>query len=199
VVSVSAAISGLTPGTSYSLKLKATNGNGTTESTTTGFTTTGTAPGGGSGNGNVGNGEPTIISPAPGGGGVLGNKAVSPAVTLSGGPTAVSKLGAFVLKLHCATGATSCSGTITLKTSKAIAAKKGKKPAILTLATGSFSLSGGQLKSLTLHLSSTARTVLARTHVLSALATIVARNVAAETATTKASFSLHPAKAAKKH
>jgi hypothetical protein len=199
VVSVSAAISGLTPGTSYSLKLKATNGNGTTESTTTGFTTTGTAPGGGSGNGNVGNGEPAIISPAPGGGGVLGNKAVSPAVTLSGGPTAVSKLGAFVLKLHCATGATSCSGTITLKTSKAIAAKKGKRPAILTLATGSFSLSGGQLKSLTLHLSSTPRTVLARTHVLSALATIVARNVAAETATTKASFSLHPAKAAKKH
>jgi trimeric autotransporter adhesin len=197
-VSVSGALSGLTPGTSYSVKLTATNGNGTTESKTITFTTAGTAPGGGGG-GVVGGVETSIITPAPGGGGVLGNKAVSPVVTLSGSPSAVSKIGAFALKLHCATGATSCNGTITLKTSKAIAAKKGKKPAVLTLATGSFSLSGGQLKSLTLHLSSTARTVLARTHVLGALAMIVARDAAAETATTKATFSLHPAKAAKKH
>jgi hypothetical protein len=199
-VSVSGALSGLTAGTSYSVKLTATNGNGTTESKTITFTTAGTAPGGGGGGGGVAGGvETSIITPAPGGGGVLGNKAVSPVVTLSGSPSAVSKIGAFALKLHCATGATSCNGTITLKTSRAIAAKKGKKPAILTLATGSFTLAGGQLKSLTLHLSSTARTVLARTHALSALATIVARDAAAETATTKAGFSLHPAKAAKKH
>jgi hypothetical protein len=198
-VSVSATISGLTAGTSYSVKLTATNGNGTNFSATIPFSTTGTAPGSGSGNGNVGGGESSIISQPPGGGGVLGNKAVSPVVTLSGGPSSVSKLGAFALKLHCATGATGCTGTITLKTSKAVAAKKGKKPAILTLATGSFSLSGGQLKSLTLHLSGAARTVLARAHALSALATIVARDTAAETATTKASFSLHPAKAVKKH
>ena len=204
-VSVTAAISGLSAGTSYSVKLAATNGHGATVSTTVTFTTAGTPPGGGGGvgvggGGGVGGGEMSLITPPPGGGGgVLGNKAVSPVVTLSGTPTAVSKVGAFALKLHCATGATSCTGTITLKTSKAIAAAKKKKPTILTLAIGSFSLSGGQLESLTLHLSSTARAVLARTHVLSTLATIVARDATAETATTKASFSLHPAKAAKKH
>jgi hypothetical protein len=200
-VSVSAAISGLTAGTSYSVKLTGTNGNGTAFSTTVTFTTAGTPPGGGGGGGGGGNGggETSIITPPPGGGGVLGNRAVSPAVTLSGSPSPVSKVGAFALKLHCASGATICSGTITLKTSKAIAAAKGKKPAILALASGSFSLSGGELKSVTLHLSSTARKVLARTHVLSALATIVARDAAAETATTKAAFALHPAKAAKKH
>jgi len=196
-VSVSATVTGLSPGTIYFFKLTAVNGNGTAVSTTIAFTTAGTAavpapapPGGG---------ETSIITPPPGGGGVLGNKAISPVVTLSGSPTTVSKIGAFALKLHCATGATSCTGTITLKTSKAIAAAKKKKPAILTLATASFSLSGGELKSLTLHLSSTARAVLARTHVLSAVATIAARNAAAEAATSKASFSLHPAKVVKKH
>ncbi len=198
-VSVTAAVGGLSAGTTYSVKLTATNGTGIPVESKTAFTTAGTAPVPAPAPPSAGTGEPSMISPAPGGGGVLGNKAVSPVVTLSGSPTTVSKVGVFALKLHCAAGATSCAGTITLKTSKAIAAAKGRKPAILTLATASFSLAGGQLKSLSLHLSSTARTVLARIHVLSALATIVARDAEAETATTKASVSLHPAKPVKKH
>ena len=198
-VSVTAAVGGLSAGTTYSVKLTATNGTGIPVESKTAFTTAGTAPVPAPAPPSAGTGEPSMISPAPGGGGVLGNKAVSPVVTLSGSSTTVSKVGVFALKLHCAAGATSCAGTITLKTSKAIAAAKGRKPAILTLATASFSLAGGQLKSLSLHLSSTARTVLARIHVLSALATIVARDAEAETATTKASVSLHPAKPVKKH
>jgi hypothetical protein len=130
---------------------------------------------------------------------VLGNKAVSPTVTLSGSSASVTSTGGFTLKLRCATGASSCTGTITLKTAKAVAAGKSKKKAILTLATGSFTLAGGQLKSLTLHLSSTARSMLVRSHFLSALATLVARNATAETATTKESVSLRAAKVVKKH
>ena len=130
---------------------------------------------------------------------MLGNKAVSPAVTLAGSPSTVSKTGSFTVKLKCPPGATSCTGTITLKTPKAVAAGRAKKKTIVTLATGSFALAGGQLKSMTLPLSLTARTLLARSHALSALATIVAHDVAAETATTRASFSLHPAKVVKKH
>jgi hypothetical protein len=125
-------------------------------------------------------------------------------VTLSGGSASVSSAGAFAVKLQCKTGATSCTGTITLKTAKAVVASVGrsakkKKPAILTLATGSFTMTGGQLKSLTLHLSATARSLLEHMHVLGAIATIVAHNAAAEKATSKASVSLRLKVAAKKH
>jgi hypothetical protein len=185
-VAVSAALAALSANTKYEVKLTATNENGTREATTA-FTTA----------------EESIAPPPPstgggggGGGGVLGAKSVSPTVTIAGSPASVTGSGAFTLKLTCASGATICTGTITLKTAKAViasvghAAKKKKKAAILTLATASFTLAGGQLKSLTLHLSSLARALLAHSHVLSALATVVAHNTASESATTKASVTL---------
>jgi hypothetical protein len=130
---------------------------------------------------------------------------VSPDVTLSGDSAAASSSGAFTLKLQCPTGASGCTGTITLKTSKAVvasvghAAKAKKKAAILTLAEGSFTIAGGQLRSLTLRLSAAGRTLLAHSHVLSAQVTIAAHDATGETATTKATVTLRPAKVAKKH
>jgi hypothetical protein len=208
-VAVSATLTGLTPGTTYKVTLTATNSAGK-ESAFSEFTTLassggggGTGGGGSGGGGTGGGGGGTGGGGTGGGGGVLGFQEATATVAMAGNPTTVSSSGAFTLKLQCPTGASSCTGTITLKTAKAVVASVGraaKKPkaAILTLATGSFEIAGGQVKSVTLHLSSTARTLLARSHVLSALATIVARNAKGESATTKASFSLHPAKAAKK-
>lgn len=133
---------------------------------------------------------------------VLPFKEASATVAVAGSTT-VSSAGAFTLKLQCPAGATSCTGTITLKTPKAVVASvahmaKKQKAEILTLATGSFVIAGGQVKSVTLHLSLTARALLARSHVLSVLATIVAHNANGEAATAKASLTLRPAKAAKK-
>jgi hypothetical protein len=202
-VAVSAAIAGLSANTTYDVKITATNTSGTGEATTTFKTAAESGGGGGSNTGGGGNTGGGSSPPPPPGGGVLPSITVSPTVTLSGGSASVTSAGALTLKLQCKTGATSCTGTIMLKTAKAVTASVGhsakkKKPAILTLATGSFTMTGGQLKSLTLHLSSTARSLLAHMHVLGAIATIVARNAAAEKATTKASVSLR-LKVAKKH
>ena len=100
----------------------------------------------------------------------------------------MSSSGAFVVKIECPAGETSCTGTITLRTLHAVSAGssggKGKsKPAVLTLAAGSFTVAGGQTKAVTLHLSATARKLLARDHTLSARATIVAHNPAGATHT----------------
>ena len=202
---VSAALTGLTPDTAYKVTLTAANSVGS-ESSVVEFTTLASSGGGGGGGtGGGGGGTGGGGGGTGGGGGVLSFKEASATIAIAGSPTTVSSAGAFAIKLQCPTGATSCTGTITLKTPKAVVAsvghavKKKPKAAILTLATGSFAISSGQVKSVTLHLSSTARTLLARSHVLSALATIVARNAKGETATTKASLTLRPAKAAKKH
>jgi len=85
----------------------------------------------------------------------------------------VNSSGAFTLKLTCPSGA-SCSGTVSLRSAKALSAGKGKHKSILTFASGPFSLSGGQTKSITLHLSAAARALLAKSHSLAARLTLVA-------------------------
>src|ERR1035437_4967884 len=77
---------------------------------------------------------------------------------------------------------------------------KSKKPkaAILTLAAGSFKVTGGHATTVKLHLSAKARTLLARTHVLHARATIVARDPAA-TRTTQTTVTIRAAKARHGH
>jgi hypothetical protein len=195
-VAVSAPIAGLSAGTTYHYRIVAGNASGKSDGSDRELKTETAPP---SSPPSEITTTTTSTTPPPAKEGVLNFKAISPTVTVSGSSASVASTGAFTLKLQCAAGASSCSGTITLKTVKAVLAGKGKKKAILTLATGSFTLGGGQLKSLTLHLSATARSMLARSHVLSALATLVARNATAETATTKASVSLRPAKVVKKH
>jgi hypothetical protein len=50
------------------------------------------------------------------------------------------------------------------------------KPAILTLATGSFTVLGGHVKTITLHLSAKARALLSRSHPLRLWARLVVHN-----------------------
>jgi PKD repeat protein len=132
----------------------------------------------------------TTTTTTPGGGGeVLAYKAV-----FAGSALTVAKTGAFTIKLDCA-AQSSCTGSVTLRTLTAVSAAKHKK-AILTLASGSFALTGGQTKAITLHLTAKGRALLAKAHTLRVSATIVARDSAGAMHTTKSVLTLH---AAKKH
>jgi hypothetical protein len=203
-VAVSATLSGLTPGTVYHYRITASNIgwpgiNGNDGTFTTASPAIQPPPSGGGGGGGGGGGT------TPGGGGVLNNnesKEPSPIATIAAHSTTATSAGAFTVKVGCPTGDTTCSGTVTIKTAKAVAASAGEiakvKAAILTLASGKFSVAGGKSKVITLHLSAKARALLARLHVLSAKVTIVARNTGGASHTTTASFTLRAAKK-KKH
>jgi hypothetical protein len=214
-VQVSAAITGLAANTSYKFAIVARNANGeeksegsfATEKEETGGGNSNNGNGGGgnnngnSGNGGGGNGQPQ------GEGGVLPNQEskppVEPIATLAGSPTTVGGGGAFTVKIICPIGETACIGTITLKTLKAVVASAGieakSKAAVLTLAGASFNVPGGKTASVTLHLSSKGRALLARAHSVSARVTIVAHDSAGKTHTATAVVTLRPAKKAAKH
>ncbi len=114
-------------------------------------------------------------------GGVLGITAVAPNATIVSNSTKVSSGGALRIEVGCPAGATSCIGTVTLRTLHAVSAGNHVSRAPLTLARVSFTVAAGQTKMLTLHLSTKARTLLRRQHGrLRARATIVARNPAGE-------------------
>jgi PKD repeat protein len=132
---------------------------------------------------------------------VLGYKDTSkPEATIAGTSFKVSRSGALTLKVSCPAGATSCTGVLTLRTLSAVSASAHKaKKAILTLAGGSFSAAGGQAKTITLHLSSKARSLLAHAHVLRARATVVAHDTTMTSATTQSVITLRLAPVAHKH
>lgn len=144
--------------------------------------------------------EETKIETGPKGGGEVRHEiVVAPAATVAGSALKVSKTGAVVVKVSCPAGATSCSGTITIATLSAVSASSGTalaaKKAILTLASGSFAVAGGQTKAITLHLTSKAKTLLKRSHnKLRARATIAAHNAAGEKHTGVAIVTLAVAK-----
>jgi hypothetical protein len=151
--------------------------------------------------GNNGGGGPSGGGgpPPPGGGGVLPSKTVAPSATVASASLVVSSSGAVSLKISCPAGATTCIGSVTLKTVTAVSASKGKKKAILTLGTGSFSVNGGEVKTITLHLSKTARALLAKDHELRARAAVAAHDPAGEKATTAKLVTLRPARHKPKH
>jgi PKD repeat protein len=120
-------------------------------------------------------------------GGVLAYKLSVPSTSPS-----VTPAGAVVLKLNCG-GPSSCIGTVTLRTLTAVSSSNHKK-AVLTLASGSFTATGGTVKAVALHLSATARKLLARSHVLRARVTIVARDSQGAMHTTAIVVTLRPAK-----
>jgi hypothetical protein len=83
--------------------------------------------------------------------------------------------GSVRVEVSCPPRESSCSGTITLQISTRH--RPGTRgPAILTLAAGSFSVAGGRVSMVVLHLSARARALLARLHVLRSRATIAARD-----------------------
>jgi len=139
-------------------------------------------------------GTPTVPTPAP----VLPpSVGVLPyRVSLSSTALAVSKAGAFGLKVNCL-GQSSCAGTVTLKTLGAVSAGASKRKAVLTLASGSFKVAGGHLTTVPLHLSAKARALLVRMHVVRARATIVGRDSAGVSHTTQMTVTLRAAKAAR--
>jgi hypothetical protein len=111
----------------------------------------------------------------------------------------VSRTGTVTLKISCPAGETSCSGTITLRTLSAVIAGDGhtarQKPSVLTLATGSFTVAGGKVQTVTLHLSVKARALLARTHTLRARATLLAHDLQGASHTTLTIVTLRAPKA----
>ncbi len=137
----------------------------------------------------------TIVSPPPGETGVLHEQKVSPTATLATASVLVSSSGALSLKLTCATGATTCTGTVTLRTASAVAAAAKHKPTVVTLAVASFSIAGGQSKTIAVHLTGQARTLLAKLHTLHAKATVASHDPAGESATSTKLITLRPAPA----
>jgi hypothetical protein len=182
-VAVSAAIAGLAPNTTYHYKLIAQSTGGTGEGVDQQLKTAE---------------EPPVVKPPEHGVEPSITEKPIPVVAISGSPSAVAGSGSFTVKLTCPSKETQCSGTVTLKTLTAVAASaahasKAKK-AILTLASGSFTIAGGGVKVLTLHLSAKARALLAKSHTLKAKVTIVAHDPDGTTHTTTAVVTLKAAK-----
>jgi hypothetical protein len=110
------------------------------------------------------------------------------------------------LKVSCPAGDSSCSGTVTLRTASAVAArvashrgKRGKHKSVLTLASGSFTVAGGQAGTVTLHLSAAGRALLAREHTLRVQATVVAHDPSGASHTAQITITLRAATKSKRH
>ena len=157
--SVLAHISGLNPAVTYRYRLVTANVSGTSYGTTQSFTTL------------VAHlqSEPELQK-------LTGNPGPTP---LPGAPKLVSTAlaassGSLVIRVSCAAGASSCTGKITLQAVAAHSAS-GKGHAVkhtVLLAAGSIALAGGRVATLRLKLSSSAKALLKRSHVLHARATI---------------------------
>jgi outer membrane protein assembly factor BamB len=111
----------------------------------------------------------------------------SQAATLVGRSLSVSASGRFSVRVRCPSGVIVCRGTITLRTLKAVLAAGGSgadarlaraRAAILTLATGTFAVPGGRVRTVTLRLRPRARRLLARRRMLRARATLLMRDSA---------------------
>ncbi len=109
-----------------------------------------------------------------------------------------SASGAVAVKVSCPTGVSSCSGAVTLRTLNAVSTSSGRaghsKKAILTLASGSFTVAGGRVKTVTLHLSEKGRALLSRSHELRVRTTIVAHDPAGTAHTTQTVATLRASK-----
>ncbi len=124
---------------------------------------------------------------------------VVPDAQLAGTALLSSSSGLVSIKISCPTSESSCSGTVTLRTLNAVVASLASaaksKGSILTLATGSFTVAGGKVTTVKLHLSAKARALLARSHVLRARATIVAHDPVGASHTTQIVVTLRAASA----
>jgi Trypsin len=94
-------------------------------------------------------------------GGVLAAKEGPPDATITNRSVQAGSLGTIGIKIACPTGEVSCTGTVTLRTLDAViagvAGAAKVKPTILTLGACSFTVAGGKVKLVTLHLSGKAR------------------------------------------
>jgi hypothetical protein len=88
-----------------------------------------------------------------------------------------------------------CTGKVTLTTHHAVRARTKGSRRVLTLAAGTFTVPGGRTHKVALRLRPRARTLLARTRTLSALATLNAHDSGGVEHTTQATVALHLARA----
>ncbi len=95
--------------------------------------------------------------------------------------------------VRCPAGTVRCTGTVTLRTLNALSAG-GHRPAIVTLASGSFSAAAGRVTRVKLRLTHAGRELLARRHLLRARATILAHDPGGATATTNTVVVIRAAK-----
>jgi hypothetical protein len=125
--------------------------------------------------------------------GVAGFKvSPGPIATLAGSLLQAAANGTFSVKVACPAGEISCKGTVTVQTLGAGAASGRAR--VLTLGSGSFSIAGGRIVSVRLHLTRNGRALLARRHSLRVLVRIVARDPAGLSHTTRATASLRAAR-----
>ena len=136
----------------------------------------------------------TTGSSSSGHGGVLG---FVEAKLLSA--TKVSAHGVFKLKLSCPGSVATCVGSLIVRSAGAISAGHHKKKAILTLARGTFSVTPGQAKLLTLRLSATALALLKHLHTLRAAVMLTADQGGGPSKTTRSNLALRLAKAPAHH
>ncbi len=157
--SVSAVITGLSAGTTYHYLLVATNASGTSYGAALTFST----------NAATFQGEPGLEQ-LTGGHGQPGPGLLA----LASRKLSVNAHGTVAVPVKCPAGSSSCAGTISLQVVKAVGASRrnhGVKHHVL-LAAGAFSLRGGRVSTIHLHLSRTARILVQRARTLRASATI---------------------------
>ena len=101
-----------------------------------------------------------------------------------------SSKGAITGAVSCPRSARSCAGSLTLKSTTAVGViasasqAKKRKTVTLTLAVGSFKILGGHAATVTMHLTTKARKLLARVHVIRAIATLIVHKLPTATRTT---------------
>lgn len=163
--------------------------------------TKGTEPPPSNNNGNNNSGGGPSVTGSSSTGSTQSTGVLSYRASLAGSSFPVSGSGAVSLKVSCPPGAGTCSGTITLKTLTAVSAKSGKKPkkSILTLGSASFAVVAGHTATVTIHLSSKARSLLGRSHTLKAQATVASHGSTGSPSTTSAVVTLKAASSKKKH
>lgn len=166
-IAVSAPLSGLLPGTVYRYRVVASNASTTRSGETLAFTTLGVlaalplAPVAAAASLPETSRHPVVV----------GHAAVA-------GANLASVAGMVRVRLGCPSGRSVCVGTITLRTLRAVSIRvHGRRLSrrVLMLAEGTFRIAGGHAVTLTLHLSASARALLARSRLLQALATVAER------------------------
>jgi PKD repeat protein len=114
----------------------------------------------------------------------------------------VSAAGFVTLRISCPAGESTCAGSLTLRTLDAVLASGGHAAktarSVLTLATGSFSVAGGESKTVTLRLSPRARALLARVRTLRSRATLLAHDLLGASHTTQTIVTLRAPRARKR-
>jgi PKD repeat protein len=117
---------------------------------------------------------------------VLSIREASPDANIASAPLRASSSGAVIVRIGCASADTRCTGTVTLRTLKALVGAGRSKPTILTLGSGGFTVAGGKVVTVVLHLSGRLRALLERSHELRVRVTIAAHDPAGATHTDQA-------------